>query len=129
MNKLFIFIFFAFIFTSFKSVTQLKKVNYSTNPEDISSQRISFKIKGTGSKNINVLIGVGYQPGSGACCTGVSNNTTVSFSGVVGDVVYDGKTKRIITKIYKDLNGTTINLYEYYWFFLLKISFKKDLNL
>jgi hypothetical protein len=27
------------------------------------------------------------------------------------------------------LNGTTINLYEYYWFFLLKISFKKDLNL
>jgi len=38
----------------------------------------------------------------------------VSFTGVVGDVVYDGKTKRIITKIYKDLNGTTINLYDYY---------------
>jgi hypothetical protein len=29
-------------------------------------------------------------------------------------VLYDGKTKRIITKIYPELNGTTINLSEYY---------------
>ncbi len=76
--------------------------------------RVSFRIKGTGHKGIFVTIGIGYQPGSGACCTGVSENSTVSFVGEVGDVVYDGKTRRIITKIYKDLEGTTINLADYY---------------
>lgn len=78
------------------------------------AERVSFRIKGTGSKNIMVTIGIGYQPGSGACCSGVSPNTTASFVGDVGDVVYDGKTRRVITKIYKELNGTTIDLAEYY---------------
>ncbi len=78
------------------------------------AERISFKIKGTGHKRIFVTIGVGYQPGSGACCTGVGENTTVSLSGEIGHVVYDGKTRRVITKIYKEMEGTTINLADYY---------------
>lgn len=52
-----------------------------------SAERISFKIKGTGSKNIAVTIGIGSQPGSGACCSGVSPFTTASFVGNVGEVV------------------------------------------
>ncbi|MBU3715203.1 MAG: hypothetical protein FGM46_09715 [Ferruginibacter sp.] len=78
------------------------------------AQRVSFKIRGTGYKGIFVTIGIGSSPGNGACCTGVSENTTVSFVGEVGDVVYDGKTRRVITKIYKDLEGTTIDLADYY---------------
>jgi len=79
-----------------------------------SAERISFKIKGTGSKNIAVTIGIGFQPGSGACCSGVSPFTTASFVGNVGDVVYDGKTRRVITKIFREMNGTTLDLAQYY---------------
>ncbi len=79
-----------------------------------SAERVSFKIKGTGSKNIPVSIGIGSQPGSGACCSGVSPFTTASFVGNVGDVVYDGKTRRVITKISSDMNGTTLDLSQYY---------------
>lgn len=78
------------------------------------AERVNFKIKGTGSKNIAVTIGIGSQPGSGACCSGVSPFTTASFVGNVGDVVYDGKTRRVITKIYSEMNGTTIDLAQYY---------------
>ncbi|MFN5319580.1 MAG: hypothetical protein ACK5CY_12135 [Bacteroidia bacterium] len=77
-------------------------------------QRVNFRIKGTGSKGIFVTIGIGSKPGYGACCSGVSENTTVGFSGEVGDVVYDGKTRRIITKIHSGLEGETINLADYY---------------
>ena len=80
----------------------------------LSVERVSFKIKGTGSKNIPVSIGIGSQPGSGACCSGVSPFTTASFVGNVGDVVYDGKTRRVITKISSDMNGTTLDLSQYY---------------
>jgi hypothetical protein len=89
-----------------KSATPISKEN--------KGERVSFKIKGTGYKKIFVTIGIGHQPGSGACCTGVSENSTVSFMGNVGDVVYDGKTRRVITKVYKELEGTTINLADYY---------------
>jgi hypothetical protein len=78
------------------------------------AERISFKIKGTGSKNIAVTIGIGSQPGSGACCSGVSPFTTASFVGNVGEVVYDGKTRRVITKISRDMDGTTLDLAQYY---------------
>ena len=61
-----------------------------------------------------VEIGIGSSPGNGACCSGVSEFSTVSFTGEIGDVVYDGKTRRVITKIYKDLEGTTIDLADYY---------------
>lgn len=95
----------AFASSSVKTETEL------TVP---SAERISFKIKGTGSKNIAVSIGIGSQPGSGACCSGVSPFTTASFLGNVGDVVYDGKTRRVITKISRDMDGTTLDLSQYY---------------
>lgn len=98
---------FSIISSSFQPVTQ-KNYNISK------AERISFKVKGTGHKRIFVTLGVGYQPGSGACCTGVGENSTVSLSGEIGHVVYDGKTRRVITKIYKELEGTTINLADYY---------------
>jgi hypothetical protein len=42
------------------------------------------------------------------------NELTRIYKGNVGDFVYDGKTRRIITKIYSELNGTTIDLAQYY---------------
>ena len=89
-------------------------VTLETELTVFSAERVSFKIKGTGSKNIPVSIGIGSQPGSGACCSGVSPFTTASFVGNVGDVVYDGKTRRVITKISSDMNGTTLDLSQYY---------------
>ncbi len=79
-----------------------------------SKARISFKIKGAGSKGISVKIGVGSSVGYGSCCSTVSPYTTSGFSGNVGDLVYDGDTKRVIVKIYDDLEGTTVDLKDYY---------------
>ena len=89
-------------------------VKTDTEFTEPSAERVSFKIKGTGSKNIAVTIGIGSQPGSGACCSGVSPFTTASFVGNVGEVVYDGKTRRVITKISRDMDGTTLDLAQYY---------------
>lgn len=95
-------------------VVSVADVNLNKVRRIPAAERVSFKIKGTGSKNITVSIGIGYQPGSGACCSGVSPFTTASFVGNVGDVVYDGKTRRVITKIYKEMEGTTLDLAQYY---------------
>jgi len=77
--------------------------------------RVNFKLRGTGSKNIAVKIGIGYQVGSGSCCSTVSPNSTNGFSGEVGDVVYDSERKRVIVKIYEGLEGQTLELKDYYW--------------
>ena len=76
------------------------------------NQVVNFNVRGNGKTNVS--LGVGYQVGSGACCRGISKESTVGFQGNVGDVLYDSDTKRIITKIYKELNGTTIDLRVYY---------------
>jgi hypothetical protein len=83
------------------------------NKESV-KKRISFKIRGTGSKGISVKIGIGSKVGYGSCCSTVSPFTTSGFSGEIGDVVYDSENKRIISKIYDDLEGQTIELKEYY---------------
>jgi hypothetical protein len=88
--------------------------NFTSPSEHGPSERVSFKIKGTGSKNIFVTIGIGNKVGWGACCSGVGPNSTVGFVGEVGYVVYDGKSRRIITKIYKEMEGQTIDLADYY---------------
>lgn len=79
---------------------------------DVAEKRVSFKVRGNGKTN--VTLGIGYQVGSGACCTGVSKETTVSFIGNTGDVLYDSATKRVITKVYDEMEGTTIDLRQYY---------------
>jgi hypothetical protein len=114
MKKTTLFLVLFMCAVSLISATPVGKSNASTTVLKPIAERVSFKIKGTGSKNIMVTIGIGSQPGSGACCSGVSPNTTASFTGNVGEVVYDGKTRRVITKIYSDLNGTTIDLAQYY---------------
>jgi len=86
----------------------------SDSNKETAKRRISFKIRGTGSKGISVKIGVGSKVGSGSCCSTVSPNTTSSFSGEIGDVVYDSERKRVISKIYDGLEGQTIELKEYY---------------
>jgi hypothetical protein len=52
--------------------------------------------------------------GSGACCRGVSKESTVAFQGNVGDVLYDSETRRVITKVYAEMEGKTIDLRKYY---------------
>ncbi len=97
------------IFSSFTINNQRSK--FTTQSQ---SERISFKIKGTGSKGISVKIGIGSKVGSGSCCSTVSPFSTAGFSGNIGDVVYDSEKKRVIVKIYDGLQGTIIDLNEYY---------------
>jgi hypothetical protein len=73
---------------------------------------INFNVRGNGKTNVS--LGVGYQVGSGACCRGVSKESTVGFQGNPGDVLYDSETKRVITKIYEELYGKTIDFRQYY---------------
>ena len=97
------------ILSSFTIINQKSEISSHSQ-----SSRISFKIKGTGSKGISVKIGVGSQVGSGSCCSTVSPFSTAGFSGNIGDVVYDSEKKRVIVKIYDGLQGTIIDLKEYY---------------
>jgi hypothetical protein len=108
------FLFLVALMLAFPIAFASSTVKTDTEFTEQSAERISFKIKGTGSKNIAVSIGIGPQPGSGACCSGVSPFTTASFVGNVGEVVYDGKTRRVITKISRDMDGTTLDLAQYY---------------
>lgn len=73
---------------------------------------ISFNVRGNGKTNVS--LGVGYQVGSGACCRGVSKESTVGFQGKIGDVLYDSDSKRVITKVYSELEGKTVDLRQYY---------------
>ena len=79
---------------------------------DTETKTISFNVRGNGKTNVS--LGVGYQVGSGACCRGVSKESTVGFQGNVGDVLYDSNTKRVITKVYAEMEGKTIDLRQYY---------------
>lgn len=79
---------------------------------DHSSKVINFNVRGNGKTNVS--LGIGYQVGSGACCRGVSKESTVGFQGNTGDVLYDSETKRVIIKVYEGLDGKTIDLREYY---------------
>ena len=112
MKKISLFLIVFLLVLSFvHSSTPLKSKLY---PIESNSQSVSFRVKGTGFKNIDVSVGIGTKAGTGRCCTTISASNMVSFNANVGEVVYDSKTKRIITKIYRELNGTTIDLAEYY---------------
>lgn len=77
-----------------------------------SSKTINFNVRGNGKTNVS--LGIGYQVGSGACCRGVSKESTVGFQGNPGDVLYDSETKRVIIKVYEGLEGKTVDLRQYY---------------
>ena len=76
------------------------------------SSSVSFKLRGNWIGLVK--IGVGPKVGSGACCRGVSKESTVSFQGKVGDVVWDSKTKRILIELTASSNGATYDLRRYY---------------
>jgi hypothetical protein len=81
--------------------------------EDASAQQmISFNVRGNGKTNLT--LGIGYQVGSGACCRGVSKESTVGFQGNPGDVLYESESRKVILKVTKDMQGKTIDLREYY---------------
>jgi len=86
----------------------------SQNSPPVPPREINFKIKGTGLKNIIVDIGIGNAPGSGNCCTRISPNTIFDFFGKVGDGIYDGNTRSLITKIHQGMDGSTIDLSKFY---------------
>ena len=112
MKKISLFVIAFLVALSFvHSSTPLKS---KLDSVESNSQSVSFRVKGTGFKNIDVSVGIGTTAGTGRCCTTISASNMVSFNANVGEVVYDSKTKRIITKIYRELNGTTIDLAEYY---------------
>lgn len=94
---------FSTVFSVVFSVKPFKEGNFQT---------ISFNVRG--NSKTNVSLGVGYQVGAGACCRGVSKETTVAFQGNIGDVLYDANTKRVITKIHAGMKGKTIDLRQYY---------------
>ena len=91
-------------------VLSLSVSAFKTN--NIETKTISFNVRGNGKTNVS--LGVGYQVGSGACCRGVSKESTVGFQGNIGDVLYDSDTKRVITKVYAEMEGKTIDLRQYY---------------
>jgi hypothetical protein len=89
-------------------------IGKSQSSSPLPPREINFKIKGTGSKNIIVNVGIGNQPGSGNCCSTIGPYTVLNFFGNVGDGVYDGKTKKLITKIHEGMDGSTIDLSKFY---------------
>lgn len=88
-------------------------ISFNSNENLIaSSEKICFVLRGN-QKN-DVFIGIGQEVGKGACCSGVSKFSYVTFCGNIGKVVYDGKNRRVLMKIYKEMKGKTIELKGYY---------------
>jgi hypothetical protein len=87
-------------------------IGLSSSKDLQSTKVVNFNVRGNGKTNVS--LGIGYQVGSGACCRGVSKESTVGFQGNPGDVLYDSETKRVILKVYEDLEGKTVDLRQYY---------------
>ncbi|MDB4649640.1 hypothetical protein OAF64_06550 [Crocinitomicaceae bacterium] len=80
------------------------------------TERVSLKLKGTGSKRITVKVGVGTSVGNCArgCYKTIGPNTTVSIQANVGDVIWDADRKTTILKVSSGMNGDVIDLKNYY---------------
>jgi hypothetical protein len=103
-----------FLSLAFILVLSVLFSSYTSKPVD-KLKRVSFYVSGTGSKGITVKLGVGSQIGSGSCCYSISPVTSmVSYSAEEGHVLYDSERNRIIVKITASMEGTTINLKDYY---------------
>jgi len=73
---------------------------------------VCVKVRGNGSHLIEVRVGPNKT--SGACCSGVSKDATVTLCGKSGYQVFDEKTKRLLFVLSPELNGSTIDLRSYY---------------
>ena len=96
--------------------------NVSSNQTDvlknneIASQRVTLKLKGTGSKGITVKVGVGQKVGGceRGCYKTIGPNTTVSVQAVVGDYIWDANRKTAIVKVSSGMDGEIIDLKNFY---------------
>ncbi len=100
----------------FVSITFFYLVITSFNPDKTSNyKRVNFYVSGTGSKGITIKLGIGTQLGSGSCCYPLTpTSSMVRYSAEEGDVLYDSERNKVIVKINSSMEGTTINLKDYY---------------
>ena len=88
-----------------------------SNPNvEFSAEKVTVKLKGTGSKHITVKVGVGSKVGGceRGCYKTIGPNTTVSIQANVGDVIWDADRKTTILKISSGMDGDVIDLKNYY---------------
>lgn len=100
-------LFYLSALTMILTLTSMSMSNSRTTAE-----RVSFTVRGNGKSLVK--LGIGSQIGYGHCCSGVSKDSYTSFTGEVGWVLYDSESKRIITKVYSELSGKTVDLRNYY---------------
>jgi hypothetical protein len=85
---------------------------YDYSITKVDNEKICFVLRG--NQETDIFIGVGQEVGKGACCSGVSKFSYVTFCGKVGEVVYDSKSNRVLMKIHQEMKGKTIELKDYY---------------
>lgn len=76
------------------------------------NSQICFSIRGNG-KSL-VMVRIGPDKNSGACCTGVSRESNTGVCGEVGYKIFDDGTKRQLDVITSDVKGKTFDLRSYY---------------
>ena len=111
----FSFLMLSFVFSNKNVLSNLLKTDVLKKNE-ITSQRVTLKLKGTGSKRITVKVGVGQKVGSceRGCYKTIGPNTTVSVQAVVGDYIWDANRKTAIVKVSSGMNGEIIDLKNFY---------------
>jgi hypothetical protein len=100
-------LFYLSAFTMLLTLTSMTMV-----PSRKTAERVTFTVRGNGKTNVK--LGIGSQVGYGHCCSGVSKDSYTSFTGEVGWVLYDSESRRVITKVYSELSGKTVDLRSYY---------------
>lgn len=73
---------------------------------------VCVKVRGNGESLVKIRVGPNNY--SGACCTGISKETTVNVCGKSGYKVYDSETKRLLFVLDPALQGKVVDLREYY---------------
>ena len=82
----------------------------SVNTKEVAD--VCVKVRGNGENLVKIRVGPNNY--SGACCTGISKESTVTVCGKEGYNVYDSETKRLLFVLYPSLQGKVIDLREYY---------------
>lgn len=86
--------------------------SFSPALSESSVRDVCVKVRGNGKSLVEVRVGPNDY--SGACCTGISNHTTVTLCGKEGYNVYDSDTKRLLFTLSSSLEGKTVDLRSYY---------------
>lgn len=86
--------------------------SFSPVVPESSVRDVCVKVRDNGKSLVEVRVGPNNS--SGACCTGISNHTTVTLCGKEGYNVYDSDTKRLLFTLSSSLEGKTVDLRSYY---------------